>query len=424
MADIRPFKGIRYSSSAIPDLSQVVAPPYDVISPEQQDALCRRSRWNIVHLILNKPEPGDDERENQYTRAAVNLSSWLEEGVLVKDREDSIYVCDQEFDADGRRYRRRAFIARVRLEELDKGQIFGHEETMPGPKEDRLRLMEACRANLSQVFAIYEDGDGAVESLLSSAVRGAPDAIADDDGVRNLLWKVSESSALDTLRAAMSGRKLYIADGHHRYETALKYRDMQEGEGPWSFVMMACVSMSDPGLVILPTHRVVRGVGRGKVARLVEKAREDFEIEQAPDIGRLLRGMEEAADKHVLGAVLDGRCWLLRLRSEDAVKVSGRSTAWRRLDVVILHSLILEKILGIDFKGVKHDPRLKYVKSASEAGELVCSGEFEAAFLLRATKMSEVKAVAENGEKMPPKSTYFYPKLTSGLVINDLLREV
>jgi len=422
MAEIRAFRGIRYDPSKVGDLSRVLAPPYDVISPEQREELYARSPYNITRLIL--PSGGSNAQRDAYARAATNFSRWLEERVLRKDSAPSIYICDQEFEVDGRRLTRRCFIARVRLERFGEGSILPHERTMPGPKADRLKLMQACRANLSQVMALYPDSDGEIAAALREATRSAPDVETSDWMRRKCrLWCCRNEGIIERVRRAMLDRKLYIADGHHRYETTLRYHEMMGGDSqsPTAFVMMACISMNDAGLAILPTHRLVRGVSDERIAGLLERASEKFEVCKAGGAREALARMS-AGEGQAFGLGLDrGTSWyVLRLREGVEVDIPERSKAWRELDVTVLHALILKELLGIGLDESAEGGRIEYVSDLRDFISKLESGEFQAGFLLNPTRVSQLQQVAEAGEKMPPKSTYFYPKLVTGLVINDL----
>jgi len=427
LATIRPFRGLRYSQEMVGDLSAVTAPPYDVISPAEAEALMERHPNNVIRLILGESSDEHPRTDADYAQAARRLEDWTRSGVLRREDTSSLYVCDQEFEAGGQRRVRRGLMARVLIEDLDKGQVYGHEETIPGPKADRLKLMRVCRANLSPIFALYPGGKDDVVPLLEQAAHGAPEGEATDrNGTINRLWRVSDLDLIERLAAAMSGKPLFIADGHHRYETAVVYRDQvaggaQGGNAASDYVLMHIVAMDDPGLVIWASHRLIRGIEAPALDAVMDKLGENFEVQEHDgSVEELLAAAEGAADRHGMGLIAGGRRrYVLTLRSEDvlAKAMPGKSADLQRLDTAILQSLILDRVLGIacESEAKKH---VAYTKSAAEAEQAVQSGGFQLAFLLTATRVEQVRAIAAGREKMPPKSTYFYPKLLSGLVIS------
>lgn len=429
MAVIQPFRALRYYEPVAGPLKEVTAPPYDVISPAMQERLYGRHPYNIVRLILPQEQPGDTESANKYTRAAETLARWREEQVLRRDAEPALYVYDQHFAVDGRPYVRHGFIARVLLEPFGSGRIFPHEQTMSGPKEDRARLTRACRANLSQVFALHPDADGAVGGLLAAACARIPPAAdyTDDDGVRQVLWALTDPATVAKVAALMAPKPLYIADGHHRYETALNLRDELRrggpiGSDPADYVSIDCVAIEQPGLVILPTHRLLK-VGALDAAGLLEKLRGAFEVlpAGAAAAAAFRSELEGRKGQGVLGCYVGGRYYLLRVKAWDAVDrlCAGHCGSWRRLDVAALHILVFQELFGIPFEKGK-SPLIEFIQGIGPAAAEVDSGRASAAFLLRPTSVGEVKAVAEASDRMPPKSTYFYPKLISGMVINPI----
>jgi uncharacterized protein (DUF1015 family) len=433
MAEIRAFRAFRYDLGRVGALSDVIAPPYDVIDPALQQALYERSPSNVVRLILNKEEPGDSETNNRYTRAARFLRDWQDQGILKQDSARGLYVCHQDFEVEGRRFTRRGFMARVRLEPFGQGRIFPHEETMSGPKADRLRLFQATGMNLSQVFGLYPDEDGAIQAQLDGAVRRAPPLEATDHlGVVSRLWPVTDQQVVSAVTGAMGPKPVFIADGHHRYETGLRYLDerrqlgeAREPEAAASFVLMMLVSLSDPGLVILPTHRLVSGVPGLDAGKLRAVLGSHFQIETT---GMGENGARDAWDliaadggQNVLGfgTVRDGvwqiaRLKTLRLAQELAPE---HSDAWRSLGVSILHVLVLGEQIPASVGG---QPQCRYVHLLREVTEAMAAKQCELAVLVPPASMKHVEQIAGGLEKMPPKSTYFYPKLLSGLVFNSL----
>ena len=428
MADIRAFRGFRYDLGKVGALSDVVCPPYDVIDAALQQQLLAKSPYNAVRLELTPELPGDDEQENKYARAARTLKEWTFGDTLKQDSGRSLYVYEQEFAVEGTTYTRRGFLARVRLEPFGTGRIFPHEQTMSGPKADRLKLYQATGFNISPVFGIYPDDGGDVATVLEALARTAPPTTATDHlGVVNRLWAVSDSHTIATLIGLLGPQPVFIADGHHRYETGLKYLDEQKAAGtipddehPAHFCLMMLVGMSDPGLIILPTHRLVSGLP-GVTADKVEAA-----IAPAFDIvGRF--DTAEACWEHVqleesqsvlgFGTVADGKWIAAKLRDVTAMnEVAGeQSEAWRGLAVSILHNLVLEKLLP--------GGTCQYVHLLKEVTDAVAAKGCDLACLVPPCGIDDVEEIAGNREKMPAKSTYFYPKILTGMVLHSLKKE-
>jgi uncharacterized protein (DUF1015 family) len=431
MADIRAFRGYRYDLGRVGTLADVVAPPYDVIDADLQDRLYQRSPYNVIRLILDREKPTDSETDNRYTRAARCLRDWIQDGILVQDSARSLYVYHQEFEVEGKRRVRRGFLARCRLEQFGAGKIYPHEETMPGPKADRLKLFHATGMNLSPIFGLYPDADTRVQNLLDDAVRRAlPLEATDHLGVVSRLWPVTDQHVLTEAAGLMSPMPIFIADGHHRYETGLRYLDDQrqaglvsDSESPAAFILMMLVSMSDPGLVILPTHRLVSGVGDLTGEKLASLLGEHFQMEEIGTGDRAARDtwdlIEADGSQDVLGfgTVRDGTWQLGRLKSAPwmTALAPDHSPAWRGLAVSVLHVMVLGQLLGREAK-----PQCRYVHLLSEVTEAMARNECQLAVLVPPATMSHVEKIAGQLEKMPPKSTYFYPKLLSGLVFNSL----
>ena len=429
MAEIRAFRAFRYDLGRVGALSDVIAPPYDVIDPTLQQALYDRSPHNVIRLILNKEEPTDTEADNRYTRAARTLREWQAEGVLAQDSARSLYVYHQEFEVEGQRYTRRGFLARVRLERFGEGKIYPHEETMPGPKADRLKLFRATAMNLSPVFGLFPDEAGQVQGVLDAVIaRSLPLEATDHLGVVSRLWQVSDQHAVSAVTGLMGPKPVFIADGHHRYETALRYLDerreageVRDAESAANFVLMMLVSMSDPGLVILPTHRLVSGLPNLTANELRLQLREHFELEAigagekaARDAWELIQadGSQEFLG---FGTVADGTWQIGRFRSPQLMTewAGEHSSSWRGLAVSVLHVLVLGPLLG-------GKPQCRYVHLLREVQNAVAAKECQLAVLVPPATMQHVEHIAGKLEKMPPKSTYFYPKVLSGLVFNSL----
>ncbi len=433
MADVRPFRAFRYELGRVGALSDVVAPPYDVIDAPMQEALYRQSPYNVIRLILNKEEPSDSETENRYTRAARFLREWQADDVLVQDSARALYVYHQEFEVEGRRYTRKGFLARVRLEPFGSGRIYPHEETLAGPRADRLRLFQATAMNLSPVMGLYPDPAGEVTTHLDAAIRRAlPLEATDHLGVVNRLWPITDQHVQSLVAGLMGPRPVFIADGHHRYETGLRYLEerrqtgeVRDDEAPANFILMMLIAMSDPGLVIMPTHRLVSALPALSADRLAEILSGHFELQR---VGNGPAGTREAwelieadssQDMLALGTTDDGVWQLARLRDRAAMEklAAAHSAAWRGLAVSVLHVLLLEHLLGPAL-GTK--PQCRYVHLVSEVQEAAAKKECRLAVLVPPATMKDLTDIAGGLEKMPPKSTYFYPKLLSGLLFNPL----
>jgi uncharacterized protein (DUF1015 family) len=435
MADIRAFRGFRYDLGRVGALSDVVAPPYDVIDSALQQKLYAASPYNAIKLELTRDEPDDTEQHNRYTRAANTLREWLAANVLRQDTARGLYAYEQEYTVEGATYARRGFLARVRLEPFGKGKVFPHEQTMSGPKEDRLKLYRATGFNLSPVFSMYPDSEGEVFSHLEPFVRSAPPIVAKDHlGIINRLWLVTDSAAVSKVIGVMGPKPVYIADGHHRYETGLKYLEerREAGEVPDdevapNFCLMMLVGMSDPGLIILPTHRLVSGLASDLSAPQLEAA-----LANHFDIAERTGTNAQAAWEHVqmdgsqttfaFGTVADGQWLVARLRDLDVMAelAPGHSDEWRALGVSVLHKLVLDRVLRDKIGGT---PLCKYVHLLSEATDATAAKQCQLACLVPPATMGHVERIAGHGEKMPPKSTYFYPKLLTGMVFNSLKKD-
>jgi uncharacterized protein (DUF1015 family) len=434
MADIRAFRAFRYDLGHVGALGDVVAPPYDVIDPALQQALYDRSSYNVIRLILNKEDPADTEANNRYTRAARCLRDWQHEGVLGQDSARGLYVYHQEFEIEGRRHTRHGFLARVRLEPFGQGRIYPHEETMSGPKADRLKLFRATAMNLSPVFGLFPDETGAVQARLDEAVRRVlPLEATDHLGVVSRLWPVTDQQVVSAVTGLMGPKPVFIADGHHRYETGLKYLeerraagDVRDAEAAPNFILMMLVSMSDPGLLILPTHRLVSGLpGDLTAERLRDLLGESFRFEPvgagdpgARDTWELIEA-DGGQDVLGFGTVADGHWQLGRFQTPEAMAALApdHSPAWRGLAVSVLQEVVLKEVLT---RRLGVHPQCGYVHQVREVQAATAARECQLAVLVPPATMAQVEQIAGNLEKMPPKSTYFYPKLLSGLVLNPL----
>lgn len=417
MIDLRPFRALHYDREAIGDLAAVIAPPYDVIGPAQLERLYARSAYNVVRLILNR----DADR---YTAAATTLAEWRARGVLVQDQEPAYYHYVQDFPlGDGSARRRAGLLAAVRLEPFATGNILPHERTFASAKADRLKLMTACRANLSPIFGVYPHGPNAMAALGERLATDQPWIDVRDAGERHRVWRVIDPATIGQITAALRDTTVFIADGHHRYETALTYRDQRRAAGdtdphaPHQFVLMYLCAMDDPGLVVLPTHRVWR---RGLPAGWADRLAEHFVVEPVERAAVFARLATDMRPGTVAVHRRDGTA-LLRLRDARALDhpLAAVHSVIRRLDVTVLDAFLFGAVLGLDCARAGQDGALTYTHDDREALAAVDEGA-DAAFLLRAPRLSEVEAACRAGQTMPQKSTYFFPKLQTGLVFHLL----
>jgi uncharacterized protein (DUF1015 family) len=411
MAKIVPFRGTLYNTSKV-SIEDVLAPPYDIITPEYREELYRRSPHNIVRIDFGKEQPGDGDADNRYTRARRYLDSWVSDGVFVRSERPSFYAYEMSYRIRGEEKRLLGFLGLVKLEELGKGSILPHECTQSRPKQDRLNLLRSCEANISPIFSLYKSAEKRVSTLLSRISMTKPYIESKDaDGAVHRLWQIEEENDTETVMEELEGKTIFIADGHHRYETALEFqREMSanrtslKDEGPFDYVLMFLANMSDKGLTILPTHRLAKEIPNDISTVLrkffdVEPVKADF------DIGKVISGKG-----HVFGFFQNSeRVWyLLKYKGGDLSEVRPEL---RDIDVIILHELLLKKILGTT--------EVAYEMDINKALDKVRSGQFGAAFFLNPTRVEDVEMAALSSVRMPPKSTYFYPKLLTGIVINS-----
>ncbi|MDP8942733.1 MAG: DUF1015 family protein [Actinomycetota bacterium] len=420
MADVQPLRALRYDLRAVGDLGAVIAPPYDVIDEPMRAELLARSRLNVVELDLPRAELGADP----YSHARGTLEAWRAQGVLVREAEPAFWALSQEYETpEGDVAVRQGFFARVRIEDYGPGRIRPHERTQPGPKEDRLRLTRATRTNLSPIFSLVDDPESGAWAALEPATREeSPFAAGTDaDGTRWRLWRVTDSEAIAAAQRALAPAELLIADGHHRYETARVYAEEVAGDGGHRYVLMFLCALSDPGLLVFPTHRLLDGLDDGRRAALREAVERDFRVEPVvadelappPDAPGVVLGYLDAFHRRPLRLTLKDQAIADRI-------LAGRSEAYRRLDTAVLEALLLRGALGMSEEDVARQRGLAYAKSLADAREAVTNGRADAAFLMRATPVERVREIAAAGESMPPKSTYFYPKVPTGLVFNPL----
>lgn len=425
MADILPFRALRYDLQQVP-AAAVVTQPYDKITPAMQQRYYDASPFNLVRIIFGRHEGGDNTTHNVYTRAAACSRDWQAEGILRRDAAPSIYVSSQTFTApSGEKFERMGFIALGRVEDYSAQVVFRHEQTLAKPKADRLDLLRATRVHYEQLFLLYEDS-GEIQGLLTPQAAPAID-VTDEYGVAHRIWQISDAAVIASVQKKMRDKKLVIADGHHRYETALNFRNECRStaghttrQAPYEFVMMTFVNMNDPGLLVLPTHRVVHSLASFSVADFVKMSRSFFEmeeIENGHDIPRataLLR--ERGQSGTALVAVTASRAFLLHSPKPAGLKFfAGLSERQQALDVVQLHKCLLEGVLQLSEESIRNQKNLSYLRDASEAVEQVRTGSANIAFLMNPCRVQQVRDIAFAGEVMPQKSTDFYPKLLSGL---------
>jgi uncharacterized protein (DUF1015 family) len=429
MARVRPFAAFRYGSSER-DVSALTAPPYDVISPEQRESLLAIEPHNVVALELPEGALDPAAEHNRYEHGAAIWTAWRDQGVLLKDAEPAIYVLEQRFVHEGRPVRRRAFILEVGLEPFEAGIVLPHERTLPKALGDRFELIKSTAANLSQIFGLFDDESGVTNALFDRATDSEPISTATDaDGVESLLWSVADPGFSAEVQASLADKRIFIADGHHRYSTALAYRDFRReqphaagrpSDPAYDYVMMALVNMEDPELLVLPTHRVADAVGPFDADAFWAALAVSFAVEILPTAYGPSALEELVGPSYIVKVRGDEKLRRVRLRDEvdlDEAITAQRSSAWKHLDVAVLQELVLEPLLGIHPDRPETMDRLWFFKDPTAA--LRASDEHDAVFLMRPTSMEQLREVATGGETMPQKSTYFFPKLLSGLVLRD-----
>ena len=440
MADILPFRAWRYDPERV-SLPQVVTQPYDKISPQMQEHYYAASPSNLVRIILGRREAGDNTEHNVYTRAANHFRDWRSRGVVRQDSTPSIYTYSERFTPAGGSgvWERKSFIALGRVEDYASKVVYRHEQTLAKPKADRLDLLRATRAHFELLFMLYDDS-GEIDSLLAGTASTRPAIeVTDEDGVIHRVWQLSDARLIDSVRAQMRDKKLVIADGHHRYETALNYRDERRAaapvdnsavsrQAPYEFVVMAFVNVNSPGLLILPTHRVVHSLTSFSANAFRDSAQAFFDVEEvdpaldAARVAPMLR--ENGIARTILLATAANRSFLLRTPPEPkpaAVQaLSGLSARQQALDVVQLHKCLLEGVLKLSQESIRNQQNISYIRNADEALAQVRGGKANIAFLMNPCKVEQVRDIAFAGEVMPQKSTDFYPKLLSGITMYRL----
>jgi len=432
MPEIVPFAGFRYNPDKIENLSDVIAPPYDVIGPELQDALYAKHPNNVIRLILDRILPTDDADNNRYTRSAKTLADWKADGTLMQDAAPALYVYHQVYNVEGRDYCRKGFMCGVKADPFGQGLVFPHEQTLSGPKADRLMLTTTCKTNFSQIFGLYPDDRGDIQKTLDAAIANlTPYEATDHLGVLSRVWVVTDIAVIADVQNRMKSLPMFIADGHHRYETACNYRkqiaEMGEltSDHPANYVLTVCIAMDDPGLIVLPTHRLFPGVPEWTVKDLSGKLGDMFYVEQ---IGKTPEAAEQAwarieanrsQDMIALYTAKD-QTWVVATltdagRRKMAEAAADHQPEWRELGVSILHRLLVDTILQLtDME------KPKYVHLVEEVVAELKTGQFPLAALVMPATVDHIRTLSLMGERMPPKSTYFYPKLASGLVFKPL----
>lgn len=426
MAEIKAFRALRFCTEQAGNISELTCPPYDIISEEERLAFLEKNPHNIIRLELPRGE-------EPYVKAGETLSEWLSESILRRDTDPGLYLYEEEFEAYGETHCLKGFISLVRLEEFSAGVVLPHEETLSKAKADRFELMKATNCNFSQIYSLYMDEQHQTTGKLDRLSQAAPDIeLADQENVTHRLWIITDETEIASICGDFNERKLYIADGHHRYETALNYRNWcretgkaKEGDAV-DYQMMMLVEMEHPGLVVFPTHRLVRDLKDFDAAKAMQACARYFDITEKTGTETIEQELsrEFQKGKNAFAFYAGGEKWsLLTLKTLAPIKelLPNASEATQGLDVTVLHTLVLEKLFGIDAENMAQQINLTYTKIFDEAIEAVQSGKAQCAFLLNPTKVTQIRDVASAGEKMPQKSTYFYPKLITGLVMNELV---
>ena len=428
MAKILPFRGILYNKEKIKNIEAVMAPPYDVISPQTRDELYKAHTYNIVRIILGKESRGDNKKNNKYTRAAGFLKEWFKEGILKKDDKPSIYIYEQYYLYKGKQKKRIGFISLMKIEDPASSLVLPHEHTFSKPKKDRLNLIRNAKANTCPIFCIFQDDADRVTNIIRKYAGKRPpiiDIYLED--VNHKLWKMTDLKIINIIRRELEKKQVFIADGHHRYEVALTFRDeMRKRLGRrcarrFDNVMVYFTNLTDESLVIFSTYRVIKNLGNIKWKGLEKKLGVYFDIESIKNKDEMFKRLEKAQAGFTFGVYFKNRrFYLLKLKDEsildDIIKVD-KSRQWKRLNVAVLHFLIFDHILHID-RFSSNDENITYTRSEDYAINLVDRGECDIAFFQLPTKVVEVRNIARDGDRMPHKSTYFYPKLLTGLVMN------
>ena len=440
MATIAPFRGITYNQGKAGAIDTLVCPPYDIISPAEQQELYRKSPYNVIRLEYGLTSPADGDEDNRYTRAAAVLEDWSRSAVLQESREPAFFIYEMEYKAGKVAQRLRGIICLVKIEDYDSGIVKPHETTLSGPKTDRMNLLRSCRATFSQIFSLFSDPSGNVQGILAKVTCTPEMEVNHSDGVTHRIWSLNDKNDIAAITRELADKHIFIADGHHRYDTALNYRNERRkaagsftGKEGFNYVAMFLARLEDPALTILPAHRALFNLTDFNAQKFEDDLNKYFNIEridfdkrsESKDLLTVLDTMAHRADHaHVFGMRVTGEhsYYLLTLRNDEDMDVllPVKSPAYRTLDVSILHHLIIDKLLGIKMETHKQGLNIEYIKDASEADRRVHDNVAEIVFFMNPTKVQDVKDVATAGERMPQKATYFYPKLLTGLVMHRI----
>ncbi|MBO5136364.1 MAG: DUF1015 domain-containing protein [Clostridia bacterium] len=435
MAKVYPFSGLRYNTEKV-SLFDVVAPPYDIISPEIQDALYNKSEYNIVRADFGKEFPEDNDTVNKYTRSGELFEKWLKEDIIKAEDTPCFYIYEQVFSSNNSKYSLKGLYSLVQLCDFKENIVLPHEETLSKAKADRFELMKTTNANLSAIYSLYLDEDKSMQEFIEVLSQGNPDlSFGTEDGVGHNVWIVKDKEATDKITAFFSDKQVFIADGHHRYETALRYRDyMREQTGdmsedaPFNYVMMLLTSMSDPGLLVFPTHRMIKDMPDFDEESIVSALTDNFSISKIRftdgEYDEIIMSKLRNCGDEIQFAMYTGKdyYYLLRLKDVSIMDsyISDKPEVYRRLDVSCLHTLILDRHFGINMENMAQQKNLLYSRDSKEAIGAVQEGKCHCSFLINATKISQIKDISLLGEKMPQKSTYFWPKPVTGVLFNSL----
>ncbi len=439
MADIQPFKGIRYNTQKV-KMEEVITEPYDRIPPTLQEEYYKRNPYNVVRIILGKEDDPEHSEKDKYKRAKTYLDQWEKEGILIREDQEALYLYKQEFQVRNEKKMRIGLVARVKLEEFSSRKVLPHEKTFPKHKVDRLNLLKATNTNTGQIFLLYNDDNDnvseAIKGAMAKAELGAE--VRDEDNFHHLLWIIKDKDDIQRIQKAMADKVLIIADGHHRYETSLNYQKFKaeglseiKGTESFNYIMMTLFRLDDPGLIILPTYRLVKGLDQLSGQGFNELLSSNFEISEidwldTSDPGAVEKVQEKIlSGTHTFGAFIPqlNKAFVLGLKSEDILdrEISDeKSKAWKCLDVAILHSLIIDKLEALTSESFSLENNVSYIRNLEEGIEKAVKGEFQVLFLLKPVSLFQIREVVESGELMPQKSTDFFPKLKSGLVMNPL----
>jgi len=429
MVEIKPFRGVRYNAEKVGDISRVITAPYDVISDEQQQAYYDRSPYNIIRAVLGKDESGDSS-QNKYEKAGQFIHEWVKEGVLKEEEDSCIYVYSQTFTVGEQELVRSGFIALGKMVKFGDG-IFPHEKTLSGPLVDRMKLLEATKTQVGQIFVMYNDREKQLDTILEQTMAQAPlEAPESQDGMGHRLWKITDPDIIRTVTESLGAFDLVIADGHHRYTTALKYAEENPDNQAAQYRMMTFVNSFSDGLIVLPTNKVLHNLGDVDMGACQEKLKKFFEIEETTYEGmkETLASQPTLVDKesnlknHLFGlqSTIDGKFYMLKLRDPNILDkyIPEETDVFKKLDVTIVHKIIIDEVMGVNEEVQRDGNKLKFVKGNEETFELMKNPKYQFAIYIRPPMLREVYLTALAGETMPQKATYFYPKVWTGVVLH------